>query len=54
MLIMEIKLSKDTLDTLKEAGIKCIKMQSIDKQPSKHCMVNNWTEILNFFKLLEK
>lgn len=43
-----------TLDTLKEAGIKCIKMQSIDKQPSKHCMVNNWTEILNFFKLLEK
>jgi len=38
-----------TLDTLNEFGINCIKMQSIDKSPSKYISVNNWNEILNFF-----
>lgn len=43
-----------TLDTLSEIGVKCIKMQSIDKAPSKYYMVNTWVEILNFFKSLGK
>ena len=38
-----------TLDTLNEVGIKCIKMKSIDKSPSKYFSVNNWKEILDFF-----
>ena len=38
-----------TLDTLNEVGIKCIKIKSIDKSPSKYFSVNNWKEILDFF-----
>lgn len=43
-----------TLDTLAEIGIECIKMQSIDKNPSKYNMVNTWDEILLFFKSLKE
>ncbi len=41
-----------TLDTLGEIGVKCIKMQSIDKEPSKYITVNNWSEILSIFQKL--
>ena len=41
-----------TLDTLDEIGIKCIKMQSIDKEISKYHTVNTWDDILNYFKSL--
>ena len=42
----------ETLDTLNEVGIQCIKMQSIDKSTSKYVSVNSWDEILEYFKLL--
>lgn len=42
-----------TLDTLSEIGINCIKIQSIDKNPSKYHSVNTWDEILNYFKSLK-
>ena len=43
-----------TLDTLNEIGVKCIKMQSIDKENSKYITVNSWSEILSYFQGLEK
>ena len=42
-----------TLDTLNEIGVKCIKMQSIDKTESKYTAVSNWYEILSYFQNLE-
>lgn len=41
-----------TLDTLNEIGVKCIKMQSIDKNPSKYHAVTTWEEILAYFESL--
>lgn len=43
-----------TLDTLAEIGVKCIKMQSIDKYPSKYYSVNSWDEVSRYFENLEK
>lgn len=37
------------LDALTAVGVKCIKMQSVDKRPTKYFAVNNWYEILNYF-----
>ena len=41
-----------TLDTLNEIGITCIKIKSIDKNPSKYYSVNTWEDIYKYFEKL--